>query len=195
MSGLVVYAGLSFKCEGCGGEFYRLTEKFVPTPPMRGDYVELLPRYGVCGYNWYDFPHTEWTVGDNVACVQCGEPIRTCHVISEAVKRLEGLREETGGKQNISGSSPAAQAGAENENVLQGDAVDGDGAGGTDAGGISPGQHVSEDLGLYDEVDLEDGLLATVLRMTAEGQTQAAIAETCGISVYRVRKLQNGELK
>ena len=72
--------GFTFKCEGCGGTFYELTEKFRPTPPMRGDYVALLPAYGPEGNNWYDFPHTEFTVGDGVMCVQCGEPIRMSYV-------------------------------------------------------------------------------------------------------------------
>ena len=56
---------------------------------MRGDYVELLPQYGPLGFNWYDFPHTEWTIGDNVACVQCGEPIRTGYVYDLFVRSEE----------------------------------------------------------------------------------------------------------
>ena len=70
---------------------------------MRGDYVELLPQYGPLGYNWYDFPHTEWTIGDNVACVQCGEPIRTGYVLKIAEEHLERLRQEERGEEDEEG--------------------------------------------------------------------------------------------
>lgn len=151
---------------------------------MRGDYVELLPQYGPLGFNWYDFPHTEWTIGDNVACVQCGEPIRTGHV-HDAFRQAEANQEaaEQGAGSEATNEGEAAEtAGSKDENVeiSAPDAV-------SDTG-------IDADAGLYDDVEIEDGLLATVLRMTAAGETQVAIAECCGISVYRVRKLQNGEL-
>jgi hypothetical protein len=189
------FTGIPFTCQCCQGKFYRLTERFEPTPPMRGDYVELLPQYGPSGYNWYDFPHTEWTIGDNVACVQCGEPIRMEHVLQKAVEELERLRTQASSESNISGHQDVQGTQAQDGVVLQGDVL----SGGSNAGVVVGGSVVSDvnrgDAGMYDEVDLEDGLLASVLRMTAEGETQAVIAETCGISVYRVRKLQNGDLK
>lgn len=164
----------------------------MPTPPMRGDYVELLPQYGPNGYNWYDFPHNEWTIGDNVACVQCGEPIRMDYVIQKVGQELERLRVQTVTNADIQGSEGVQDQGAPDAASVQADA----GASGGDDGVVLRGDDGSGgDVGLYDEVDMEDGLLASVLRMTAEGQTQAFIAETCGISVYRVRKLQNGDLK
>lgn len=196
------FAGFSFTCQGCQGKFYQLTEKFVPTPPMRGDYVELLPQYGPNGYNWYDFPHNEWTIGDNVACVQCGEPIRMDYVLHKAAQeqqqeqeRIEGLRTQAGPAADIQGDSVVQAQGEADGDILPGCAVNSgdDVRGVVHVGGVSVPD--DGDVGLYDEVDLEDGLLASVLRMTAEGQTQTVIAETCGISVYRVRKLQNGELK
>ena len=58
------YKGITFKCQRCRGVFYELTEKFSNVPPMRGDYVKLIDKYGKNGYNWYDFPHTEWTIGN-----------------------------------------------------------------------------------------------------------------------------------
>ena len=172
------FAGFSFKCQGCGGVFYRLTEKFRPEPPMRGDYVELLPQYGPLGFNWYDFPHTEWTIGDNVACVQCGEPIRTGYVYDLFVRSEEASSQvEKNEEAVVEIEAGDGQAQAEVDSSAP-DAV-------SDTG-------IDADAGLYDDVEIEDGLLATVLRMTAAGETQVAIAECCGISVYRVRKLQNG---
>ena len=175
------FAGFSFPCQHCRGRFYALTEEFRPEPPMRGDYVALLPQYGPSGHNWYDFPHTPWTIGDNVACVQCGEPIRIEYV-HELFKKFEAEK--------------ALQHGNEGGVCLgsEGEALE---PGGQAVSRVDAGSSASSvaDSGLYGEVDIEDGLLQTVLRMTASGETQAMIAETCGISVYRVRKLQNGELK
>lgn len=189
------FSGFSFTCQGCQGKFYQLTEKFVPTPPMRGDYVELLPQYGPNGYNWYDFPHTEWTIGDNVACVQCGEPIRMEHVVQKAVEELERIRTQTSSESDISGHQNIQATQTQDGTVLQGDVRSCIGVDGSIPVDGAPADVDRGDAGLYDEVALEDGLLASVLRMTAEGETQAVIAEACGISVYRVRKLQNGELK
>lgn len=172
------FAGFSFKCQCCRGEFYCLTDEFRPEPPMRGDYVALLPKYGPGGYNWYDFPHTPWTIGDNVACVQCGEPIRVEYVY-ELFKKFQAEAALQSG--DDSGKAVVEDLAAAQEGGSRGALVD---------SGPDPA-----DSGLYDAVDLEDTLLATVLKMTSEGETQAVIAETCGISVYRVRKLQNGELK
>lgn len=175
------YAGFEFKCQCCGGVFYRLTEKFRPEPPMRGDYVELLPKYGPQGHNWYDFPHTPWTIGDNVACVQCGEPIRAEYV-NALFERSEEAKASGPAQGQVAGEDQAGNGPAQAE------------TGSSSAGAVS-GVDSGVDAGLYDAVDIEDKLLAEVLRMTAAGETQTVIAETCGISVYRVRKLQNGELK
>ena len=154
-----------------------MTEKFRPEPPMRGDYVELLPQYGPLGFNWYDFPHTEWTIGDNVACVQCGEPIRTGYVHGLFERFCEACATEASGvSESVADDVPTT-------------AVEECGS-----SGAVPDADSCADAGIYDDVEVEDGLLATVLRMTAAGETQVAIAECCGISVYRVRKLQNGEL-
>ena len=155
-----------------------MTEEFRPEPPMRGDYVALLPQYGPQGHNWYDFPHTSWTIGDNVACVQCGEPIRVEYVYAlfKAFEADGAADNQDFAVQEVGGETQAAVVGGE---------------GRADSDVCAE----SVDSGIYDEVDIEDGLLQTVLRMTASGETQVAIAETCGISVYRVRKLQNGELK
>lgn len=150
------FEGKTFACAGCGGTFYELTDKFSEVPPMRGDYIKLIKKYGPEGHNWYDFPHTEFTVGDNVACVQCGEPVRTSHIMRQIGARvfIEGVNWQT----------------------LEEKAQDGDGS------------------GMYDSPDVQDRLQARVLEMTAKGYTQSVIAETCEISIYRVRKLQSGDL-
>jgi len=187
------YEGRGFKCEGCRGSFYQLTENFRPTPPMRGDYVELLPKYGVNGHNWYDFPHTEFTIGDNVACVQCGHPIKIDYVVKElerTEKEQERIEHEMQ-KSNDSGSSGLEVSQGAVEETLPGGSLAG---GGDDASGAAVCPRDSDNDGLYHAPDLEDPLLATVLRMTSEGATQTHIAETCGISVYRVRKFQDGNL-
>jgi hypothetical protein len=174
------FTGFSFPCQRCRGKFYELTDKFVPTPPMRGDYVALLPKYGPGGYNWYDFPHTQWTIGDNVACVQCGEPIRIEYVYEFFKVQIQQVHEhgnEVGQK--------SSQKGQTAESVGEGATVYGD----------AVSSDTVADGGLYDAIDVEDSLLQTVLRMTTSGETQAAIAEACGVSIYRVRKIQNGEIE
>lgn len=161
---------------------------------MRGDYVELLPQYGPLGFNWYDFPHTEWTIGDNVACVQCGEPIRTGYVLKIAEEHLERLRQEERREEDIHGNQGKKETGEGSEVLLQGDADNCGDAGSSVSSSVADNGACGDDNGLYDNVEIEDSLLSNVLKMTAAGETQVAIAECCGISVYRVRKLQNGEL-
>lgn len=193
------YEGISFKCQGCRGEFYSLTDKFQPTPPMRGDYVELLPLYGVNGYNWYDFQKTEFTVGDNVCCVQCGEPLRVDYITQVAEAEIdrrdrERSREREAQESGDVGATPEINPGCCEKRA------------GRDAGAGQAGEESApgsggvlgdgaDDRGIYASVEIEDNLSAEVLRMTAAGSTQVQIAETCGISVYRVRKFQDGELK
>lgn len=167
------YEGRTFKCQQCRGEYYELTERFEPVPPMRGNYVRLLQRYGVGGYNWYDFPHNEWTIGDNVACVNCGCPIRMEYVVKNLNKA-------------VNDEQKASEDCAETGGVLR------DGVSAVDSGNLLCS--VRDNVGLYDDSELGDNLLNQVLQMTARGKTQTDIAETCGISVYRVRKLQNGEI-
>lgn len=167
------YEGRTFKCQQCRGEYYELTGSFEPVPPMRGNYVKLLPKYGVGGYNWYDFPHNDWTIGDNVACVNCGYPIRMEYVVKNLNEVVCNEKEASKSDTNAGGI------------VREGVSV-------SDSGDLHSG--VRDDVGLYDDSELGDNLLNQVLQMTAQGKTQTDIAETCGISVYRVRKLQNGEI-
>ena len=76
------FNGFVFPCERCGRKFYELTSKFEAEPPMKGHYVRLRKRYGPSGYNWHDFPKQEWVIGDNVACVGCGHPIKVQYILS-----------------------------------------------------------------------------------------------------------------
>ena len=182
------YDRIKFKCQRCRGIFYELTEKFRPVPPMRGDYVRLVDKYGKNGYNWYDFPHTEWTIGDNVACVQCGEPIRVDHVLKETrgavlasigrneAEKFETLQDASDEKEDVSSDSGGGYIGSNH-----------------DMGAVNSSD--SGDLaGIYGLVDVDDKVGAEVLRLTSGGLTQVEIAEACGISVYRVRKYQTGAI-
>lgn len=181
------YDGIKFKCQRCRGIFYELTEKFCPVPPMRGDYVRLIDKYGKNGYNWYDFPHTEWTIGDNVACVQCGEPIRIDYV----------LKETRGAVLASIGRNEAEKFEALQDTAVEEDAFPDSGGGyagcnpDMDAVSHSDGGDLA---GIYGLVDVDDKVGAEVLRLTSGGLTQVEIAEACGISVYRVRKYQTGAI-
>ena len=182
------YDGIKFKCQRCRGVFYELTEKFSPVPPMRGDYVRLIDKYGKNGYNWYDFTHTEWTIGDNVACVQCGEPIRIDYVLKETrgavlasigrneAEKFETLQDAPDEKEDVSSDSGGGYIGSNHDM----DAVNS-----SDSGDLA---------GIYGLVDVDDKVGAEVLRLTSGGLTQVEIAEACGISVYRVRKYQTGAI-
>ena len=182
------YDRIKFKCQRCRGIFYELTEKFRPVPPMRGDYVRLVDKYGKNGYNWYDFPHTEWTIGDNVACVQCGEPIRVDHVLKETrgavlasigrneAEKFEALQDTPDEKEDVSSDSGGGYVGSNH---------DMDTVSSSDGGDLA---------GIYGLVDVDDKVGAEVLRLTSGGLTQVEIAEACGISVYRVRKYQTGAI-
>ena len=182
------YDGIKFKCQRCRGVFYELTEKFCPVPPMRGDYVRLIDKYGKNGYNWYDFPHTEWTIVDNVACVQCGEPIRIDYVLKETrgavlanigrneAEKFETLQDSSDEKEDVSSDSGGGYIGSNS---------DMDTVSSSDSGDLA---------GIYGLVDVDDKVGTEVLRLTSGGLTQAEIAEACGISVYRVRKYQTGAI-
>ena len=182
------YDGIKFKCQRCRGVFYELTEKFCPVPPMRGDYVRLIDKYGKNGYNWYDFPHTEWTIGDNVACVQCGEPIRMDYV----TKETRGAVLANIGR-NEAEKFDALQGGVEEEGGAPSDIGGGYIVRGPDMDTVNSSD-ISDLSGIYGTVDVDDKVGTEVLRLTSGGLTQAEIAEACGISVYRVRKYQTGAI-
>ena len=157
------FDGIPVKCRGCGGRYHELTAKFVPATAVRGSYLRLLKAYGPSGRGWYDFPHQDWVVGDNVACPQCGTPYRARWLIRCIIGFLRPAVVEGGGD---GASMPL-------EEVAVGDIV-----------APLTSQIMGED---------EPGLAAKVLQLTWDGKTQAQIAETCGISVYMVRRFQKGE--
>ena len=84
----LMFEGIPVKCAGCGGWFHELTAKYNPDGPLRGSYLRLTSRYR--SYGWYDFPHEDWVVGDNIMCPQCMMPYRTgavaAHVLAWAKK-------------------------------------------------------------------------------------------------------------
>lgn len=169
-------AGFVVRCGGCGGLFHELTVNFREVPPMRGDYLHLLKAHRDNG--WYAFPEHDWVVGDNVMCPQCGTPY--------TMERILFLLKEAGGgdngkvQGNVEGSAGGDPLDQAEEEALGHD-------GGAD----------SDTRGLYDGADFCDrsggDLVSSVMGMTREGKTQAFIAETCQISVYMVRQIQNGK--
>lgn len=166
-----VFTGISVRCQGCGGTYHELTEKFVPGKAVRGSYLRLLERYGPRGQGWYDFPHQDWVVGDNVACPQCGTPYKARRLLRVAVDYYKRLM------------TPPAAAGmpeCEDELLTQGLLLECSG----DL--MSPASATAlpeEDLSIH----------GRVLKLTWEGRTQAEIAETCDLSIYMVRRIQKGE--
>lgn len=159
--------GVPVKCGSCGGWFHLLTARYsAERTVLRGCDLELVRSYRECG--WYDFPHDEGTVGDNVQCPQCMMPYRVGDVLAQAESwtqttlenRLKEERTEPPGPPEKMGDMPMPVVGGEDRGL---EAI----------GGVPD---VAE----------------TVRKMTWDGHTQADIAKTCGISVYMVREIQNG---
>ena len=173
-------AGFVVRCRGCGGRFHKLTDKFRSVPPMRGSYLKLLPRW----QGWYAFPERDWVVGDNVQCPQCGTP----YTVASILKQLEVHNAQT---------VPDAEGGpadteADSQGVAQPDALEDVQAEEVDPR-IDDSADDDDDAGIYADLDGCGDVVATVMRMTREGESQARIAETCQMSIYAVRKIQNGK--
>ena len=184
--------GMAVRCSGCGGKFHQLTRKFRNEPPMRGTYLKMIARYRSWG--WHAFPELDWVVGDNVQCPQCGTPYRVAAIMKQIRAFISksggmkdesqvvdhGLGEEVSSEQAVAepgGDLGATQGAGDDENELVGVVV-GDGV---DDRGLD-----SSGYGGVDDVQLK------VMKMTVGGSTQAEIAQTCGLSVYMVRQIQNG---
>lgn len=182
------HVGFVPKCRGCGGKFHELTENFRPVPPMRGDYLRMLKKHRNNG--WYAFPERDWVIGDNVQCPQCGTP----YSVASILRQLEAL----GADEQLSKREPVEPAAA--VPPVAGTPVEDDAepareasGGGDEAGGLDD----ADDSGIYDTPLGGDGrvdsLSTRVMQMTRDGHTQTGIAETCQISVYMVRQIQNGK--
>lgn len=195
----LVFDGVPVKCGGCGGWFHELTEKYLPEGVLRGSHLRLNSTYR--GYGWYDFPHEDWVVGENVMCPQCMRPYRATEVARQVVIWFENLRIEHERKNTENeaeageaeaGEAEGAAAGA--EDTAQGNSAPPESIGdlavpgvvgvGSDDGGL-PSSSDGTDGGLKDVSEI-------VRKMSWDGKTQAEIAETCGLSVYMVREIQNG---
>ena len=183
MSGdnVVIFVGIPVKCSGCGGWFHELTERYSPEDALRGSHLRLNSTYK--GYGWYDFPHEDWVVGENVMCPQCMRPYRGLEVAAQVRLWLEKAQEARSGLKNTEDeeSSDGNSAPPETIGDLAVPGVVGVGA---------------DDADLPSSSDDGDGgvvsVTETVRKMSWNGSTQAEIAETCGISVYMVREIQNG---
>jgi len=172
--------GFVVRCGGCGGLFHELTANFREVPPMRGDYLHLRKEHRENG--WYAFPEHDWVVGDNVMCPQCGTPY--------TMERVLFLLREAGiGDRKIQGSAGQANV----EGSASGNTLDQ----AEEEASLHSGGDDSDSRGLYDNADFSGdssvGLVSSVMGMTREGKTQSFIAETCQISVYMVRQIQNGK--
>ena len=185
----VSFEGILVKCGSCGGCFHSLTRHFEPVPPMKGHYLRMLPRYR--GNGWYAFPERDWVVGDNVQCPQCGMPYKMESILRQVRRHVDSLSagQDSGLEVQAQGEAPtqADAAGAVAAQSVSGPAAV---PAATPAGGDDPDP---DDLGIYDHSLAGDDILSKVMRMTSEGYSQTRIAETCQISVYMVRQIQNGK--
>lgn len=173
------HEGFVVRCRGCGGRFHELTENYRPVPPMRGDYLWMLKKHR--GNGWYAFPERDWVIGDNVQCPQCGTP----YTVGSIERQLEAQNGEAdAGK--LPGTTPDAPG---PDGSAQPDAVAPEQGAGNEEGDVGG----ADDLGIYDGASNPGDVVSTVMKMTREGHTQTGIAETCQISVYMVRQIQNGK--
>jgi len=184
----LLFEGIPVKCAGCGGWFHELTARYDPSGPLRGSYLRLTSRYRE--YGWYDFPHEDWVVGDNVMCPQCMMPYRTGVVMAQvliwAEKQEMSAHEcrQAAGKEVVEGAETPEALGNDAPPEAVGDlAVPGVVGVGSDDGGLPASG--DGDTGVEGVADL-------VRKMSWDGATQSEIAKTCGISVYMVREIQNG---
>jgi len=191
----IMFEGIGVRCSHCGGKFHELTAKFRPEPPMRGSYLKLNKRYGPGGYGWYDFPHNDSVVGDNVQCPRCAGPYRMASILKQVrayVKELQGR--ETGQVDEAATDN----AGHPEEEAPRGE----DGGNLDDLGPADEPEAIgdmgevcsfgNDDAGIFALRDAGDSIPAQVRRMTATS-TQAEIAQTLQISIYRVRQIQIGK--
>ena len=204
--------GMPVRCSGCGGKFHRLSMGFRDEPPMRGSYLQMIPRYR--NWGWYAFPEKDWVVGDNVQCPQCGTPYGFVSVMRqvrvfvdlalgrEGVKSADSCQAGSGvaeGGDGAEGGAQDALGRAEFAEVQHVEGSEDDGWRPVDTSGIDavddpdPASSPVEHDSIYAPASNDPrSIQMTVMRMTAEGCTQASIAKTCNMSVYMVRQIQNG---
>lgn len=182
-------AGMPVKCSGCGGKFHELTDRFRSEPPMRGTYLRMIARYRSWG--WYAFPESDWVLGDNVQCPQCGTPYST----ESVMRQIRAQVDEALGRVSepvLLSSLPVdppeipVEIQMPEQATLFPELSDLDkefeecAAPGNDSI-YTPAGEDPHNIGM------------TVMRMTADGCTQTDIAKTCNLSVYMVRQIQNGK--
>lgn len=177
-------AGMPVKCGGCGGKFHELTDRFRSEPPMRGTYLRMIARYRSWG--WYAFPESDWVVGDNVQCPQCGTPYSTSSVMQQiraTVNAFLGIEESPVVPVLLPVEEPEVEE--PKEPAMFQDLSDLD---------REPESESAATDSIYTPAGEDPtNIKMTVMRMTADGCTQASIAQTCNLSVYMVRQIQNGK--
>ena len=183
----LIFDGIPVKCSGCGGWFHELTARYDPEGPLKGSYLRLTSRYRE--YGWYDFPHEDWVVGDNVMCPQCMMPYRPGAVAAQVLAWVE--KQEMSANECKQAADEEVDKGAETSEACGQGPPEGVGDLAV-PGVVGVG---SDDGGLPASGDGAAGVAAVadlVRKMSWDGATQAEIAKTCGISVYMVREIQNG---
>ena len=186
--------GVVITCSYCKLRCHKTTAEYQPGI-LKGNYLELLYEYGKDGMNWYDFPHTEHCVGENVCCPRCGNGYRHEDVFAEvqeiiAYRKLHFASEgENETQESYEKEAPAAELSVrefytENIHALNGE------------DDCTDACTYSADTAHHDHgaIDAAAPLLSDIERkiydMTCEGTTQQKIAETCGMTLYSVRQIQ-----
>ena len=169
-------SGMPVKCSGCGGKFHQLTDRFRNEPPMRGSFLKMIAKYR--GWGWYAFPENDWVVGDNVQCPQCGTPYSTTSIMRQVmalVNQGRGIMSEPVLLESLPVDPPAEAVVLSLEEPV-----------------FEPEVFAPQDTIYTVDSESAENIKMTVMRMTSEGCTQASIAQTCNLSVYMVRQIQNG---
>lgn len=196
------YSGFPAKCKFCNGEFHITTDKYlyIDGAVLKGDYFVISEIYGPKGLNWTSFPENDSIYGENVCCPQCGNAY-DAKFIFENITRIKRIREEYG--EYIPRCAACETPGSSTEPVLAQVAIE------TMSFGICEFPATDLSMQSFDEQFLNefdgsfDGEIqkyssdvdkteAMVLELAVAGKTQAAIAETLQLSLYRVRQILNG---
>lgn len=193
-----VFDGVPVRCRRCKQYYHELTGSFEKGGPVRGCDLRLNAKYGPGGLNWYDFPHTEWTVGANVVCPRCGGVYTKEWLIREVVRFIQYLRHRS-----IEYAWTKAMANALGSNFVDWEIMrlrDEDGwVMNEDVASAfedeiysivnfnTPGRDSDNGIGGV-ELD-EEEIKAKVVRLYLDGVSQLQISKDLGISYYTVLRL------
>lgn len=205
--------GIVITCTYCKLRCHKTTPNYKPGI-MNGTYLDLIREYGKDGMNWYDFPHNEHCIGDNVMCPRCGNGYDHVAVFQEvqevvAYRKLNFIGVTDVEKQDE--EDQKAQAANEGKSVcirsfygesesgvgnteIQEDYIDNNSTFHDFRGPCDDSNAAIEDacdfnVALSVEPVLSDGE-RKIYDMTCEGRTQQQIAEACNMTLYAVRQIQ-----